>query len=314
MKYILSILLSAFLLIPFTASAQKIVFTPQWTAQSQFAGYYVALEKGFYKDAGLDVEIRHPSASNSAINRLIEGSSNIISLQLLQAIGEIDKGVQLVNLLQTSRHNGLVVVSRKDSLTSFKELTGKRVGIWQAGFGELAIMMDKELKVGINWIPFIQNVNLFISGAIDATLAMSYNEYLQIYASGFDKNPVIRLADEGYDIPDDGLYVTREFYDRFPEKMKAFAEASRKGWEWTHNNPEEALDIVMEMAKSCNIPTNRIHQEWMLKEILSLQKDTPDTPPPFSLDKEIFEKASILMFKNGLTTRQVKYEELICND
>lgn len=141
-----TIILLAIMLFPLTSVCQKIVFTPQWTAQSQFAGYYVALEKGFYKEAGLNVEIQHPSASYSAINRLIEGSSNVISLQLMQAIAEIDKGTELVNILQTSTHNGLVVVSRKDSLQKFSDLKGKKVGIWQVGFGELALMMDKDIK------------------------------------------------------------------------------------------------------------------------------------------------------------------------
>ncbi len=298
------------MLIPATAFCQKIIFTPQWTAQSQFAGYYVALEKGFYKEAGLDVEIQHPSASYSAINRLIEGSSNIISLQLMQAIAEIDKGTELVNILQTSAHNGLVIVSRKDSLQNFHDLKGKKVGIWQAGFGELALMMDKEMQVGIEWIPFIQNISLFISGAIDATLAMSYNEYLQIYAAGFENNPILRLSDAGYDIPEDGLYVTREYYNLYPHKMEAFAKASRKGWEWAHEHPAQALEIVMAMAEKTNIHTNRIHQEWMLKEILNLQKDKPDGKPLFKLQQEPFIKASRLMFKNGLISREIKFEEI----
>lgn len=80
------------MLFPLTSFCQKIVFTPQWTAQSQFAGYYVALEKGFYKEAGLNVEIQHPSASYSAINRLIEGSSRVIGSTIINYysnIGEI---------------------------------------------------------------------------------------------------------------------------------------------------------------------------------------------------------------------------------
>ena len=310
MKRILTIIIFVILLAPASAIGQKIVFTPQWTAQSQFAGYYVAQEKGFYKEAGLDVAIVHPSASYSATNRLIDGSSNVISLQLMQAISEMDQGTDLVNILQTSQHNGLVIVSRKDSLNNFNDLKGKRVGIWQAGFGELALLADKELQLGIQWIPFIQNINLFISGAIDATLAMTYNEYLQIYSAGFDNNPALRFNEAGFDIPEDGLYVTRVFYNMFPAKIEAFAQASRKGWEWAHKNPTEALEIVLQTMKRENMPANKIHQEWMLEEILKLQKDTPDSEPSFTLDQAKFNRAVEIMFKHGLISRPVKFTEL----
>lgn len=310
MKRLIIAIFVSVLALPSAALGQKIVFTPQWTAQSQFAGYYVAQEKGFYKEAGLDVEIVHPSASYSATNRLIEGSSNVITLQLMQAIAEIDKGTELVNILQTSQHNGLVIVSRKDSLETFKALEGKKVGIWQAGFGELAILADKELGLGIQWIPFIQNVNLFLSGAIDATLAMSYNEYLQIYSSGFENAPVLRFNEAGFDIPEDGVYVTREYYNMFPQKMEAFAQASRRGWEWAHANPAEALEIVLQVMEEEKVQTNRIHQEWMLEEILRLQKDTPDGAATFQLDEEKFRKAVDIMHRHGLITAPVEPDKL----
>lgn len=292
------------------AYGQKIVFSPQWAPQSQFAGYYVALEKGFYKEAGVDVEISHPSTSYSAINRLIDGSSNVVSLQLMQAISEVDKGVHLMNILQTSMHNGLVIVSRNDTIKNFADLKNKRVGIWQVGFGELGQIIDKEMQTNIQWVPFIQDINLFLSGAIDATLAMSYNEYLQIYAAGFEKNSVIKLSDQGYDIPEDGLYVTREFYNRFPKMVHAFAQASRRGWEWAHENPAETLEIVLATMKKHNIQVNRIYQEWMLQGVLSLQKDTPDGNPQFVLKDEAVQEAVEIMYKNGLIKRKISVQEI----
>lgn len=310
MKRVLRAIIVSLLAMPSVALGQKIVFTPQWTAQSQFAGYYVAQEKGFYKEAGLDVEIVHPSASYPATNRLIEGSSNVITLQLMQAIAEIDKGAELVNILQTSQHNGLVIVSRKGSLETFNDLKGKKVGIWQAGFGELALLADKELGLEIQWIPFIQNVNLFLSGVIDATLAMSYNEYLQIYSSGYDNAPVLRFREAGFDIPEDGLYVSKDYYNRFPQKMEAFAQASRKGWEWTHAHPAQALEIVLKVMEREKVPTNRIHQEWMLEEILKLQKDTPHGAPTFQFDEGKFVEAVDMMHRHGLIAVPIKPGQL----
>jgi NitT/TauT family transport system substrate-binding protein len=303
---ILSII--GFLLLPCIVHAQRIVFTPQWTPQSQFAGYYVAQEKGFYKEAGVEVNFQHPSVSYSALNRLMEGSSDMITTQLTQAMIAIDRGIPIAHVLQTSQKNGLVLLGRSDSIRTIEDLRRKKVGVWKAGFGELAYIMDAELQLGIKWIPFLEGTNLFISGAIDATLAMSYNEYLQIRVSGHEDKIPIRLSDIGYDYPEDGLYVSLDFYRRYPEKVKAFVEASRKGWEWTHEHPEEALDIVMKWAEKEQVHTNRIFQRWMLEEILRLQCEEGERKPSFRLDAGVVKKLSDLLWKHHRIQNPVTIE------
>jgi NitT/TauT family transport system substrate-binding protein len=305
---ILSII--GFLLLPCIVHAQRIVFTPQWTPQSQFAGYYVAQEKGFYKEAGVEVDFQHPSVSYSALNRLMEGSSDVITTQLTQAMIAIDRGIPMVHVLQTSQKNGLVLLGRSDSIRTIEDLRRKKVGVWKAGFGELAYIMDAELQLGIKWIPFLEGTNLFISGAIDATLAMSYNEYLQIRVSGHEDKIPIRLSDIGYDYPEDGLYVSLDFYRRYPGKVKAFVEASRKGWEWTHEHPEEALDIVMKWAEKEQVHTNRIFQRWMLEEILRLQCEEGERKPSFRLDAGVVKKLSDLLWKHHRIQNPVTIEML----
>ena len=305
---ILSII--GFLLLPCIVHAQRIVFTPQWTPQSQFAGYYVAQEKGFYKEAGVEVDFQHPSVSYSALNRLMEGSSDMITNQLTQAMIAIDRGIPMAHVLQTSQKNGLVLLGRTDSIRTIEDLRKKKVGVWKAGFGELAYIMDAELRLGIKWIPFLEGTNLFISGAIDATLAMSYNEYLQIRVSGHEDKIPIRLSDIGYDYPEDGLYVSLDFYRRYPEKVKAFVEASRKGWEWTHKHPEEALDIVMKWAEKEQVHTNRIFQRWMLEEILRLQCEEGERKPSFRLDAGVVKKLSDLLWKHHRIQNPITIEIL----
>ena len=98
-KYLLIVLI---LFPSLIMQAQRIVFSPQWTPNSQFAGYYVAQEKGFYKDAGIEVDFRHPSASYSALNLLIEGTSDIITQKLSNAFISIAHGIPMVHVLQTS--------------------------------------------------------------------------------------------------------------------------------------------------------------------------------------------------------------------
>ena len=298
------------MLLPSFIMKAQIVFTPQWTPQAQFAGYYAAYDKGFYDEAGVKVDIQHPSVSYSAFNRLWEGSSDIITLQLVQAMIEIDRGVSLVNVFQTSQQNGLMLVSRYDSLRTLDDFKGKKVGIWKTGFGELAYMMDVDKEMNIQWIPFLQGMNIYVSGAVDATLAMSYSEYLQIKVSGHENKPYIRLSDTEYDFPEDGVYVTAEFYRKNADKVDAFVQASRKGWEWVHAHPEKALDIVMKWAEKEQVHTNRLHQKWMLEEILRLQCEKGKDKPSFNLDARTVEKLSKLLMEHRRIHAPITLEKL----
>ncbi len=296
-----------------TAMAQEgtLVFTPQWTAQAQFAGYYVAEAKGFYKDAGVDVRIEHPSVTQPAMGRLRKNECHATTLQLCQAMEIIDGGIPLVNILQTSMNNGMVIVSGrgKDPLTQ----KGAKVGIWSVGFGQLAICMSIKDHLDYEWIRFAQNMNLFIAGALDATLAMSYNEYYQLVQAGMDVNDnnVYRFCDHGYNVQEDGVYMTRDYYRKHKEQAMRFAEASRRGWEWAAEHPEETLEIVMQYVDREHIATNRVMQKLMLQEILRLQVDRESGQREFRLRPDMVELASQLMVENMMLGREISYKELI---
>ncbi len=287
------------------------MFTPQWTAQAQFAGYYVAEAKGFYREAGVKVKIEHPSATQPAMSRLRKNECQATTLQLCQAMEIIDDGIPLVNILQTSMNNAMVIVSARgvDPLTQ----KGAKVGVWSVGFGHLAICMSIKDHLNYEWIRFAQNINLFLAGALDATLAMSYNEYYQLVQAGIkmtDKN-VYRFRDHGYNVQEDGVYMTREYYQKHREQARKFADASRRGWEWAAEHPEEALDIVMQYVDAAHIATNRVMQRLMLNEVLSLQVDRESKKREFRLRPDMVQKASRLMVENQMLSREVKYEELL---
>ena len=293
------------------AQDETIVFTPQWTAQAQFAGYYVAEAKGFYREAGVKVKIEHPSATQPAMSRLRKNECQATTLQLCQAMEIIDDGIPLVNILQTSMNNAMVIVSARgvDPLTQ----KGAKVGVWSVGFGQLAICMSIKDHLNYEWIRFAQNINLFLAGALDATLAMSYNEYYQLVQAGIemtDKN-VYRFRDHGYNVQEDGVYITRDYYEKHRDQAKKFAEASRKGWEWAAEHPEEALDIVMQYVDAAHIATNRVMQRLMLNEVLNLQVDRESKKREFRLRPDMVQKASRLMVENQMLSREVKYEELL---
>ena len=315
-KIHLYILLVAFFATVQSAFSQDetIVFTPQWTAQAQFAGYYVAEAKGFFSEAGVKVKMEHPSATQPAISRLCNNKSQATTMQLCQALEIIDGGTPLVNILQTSMNNAMVIVSAhdKDPLTQ----KGARVGIWSVGFGQLAICMSIKDHLNYKWVRFAQNINLFVSGALDATLAMSYNEYYQLLQAGMkitDKN-VYRFCDHGYNVQEDGVYMTRDYYETHREQARRFAQACKKGWEWAARHPEEALDIVMQYVEKEHVATNKVMQRLMLKEVLRLQIDRESKKREFRLRPDMVQFASRLMKDNKMLSREITYKELISGE
>ena len=244
------------------------------------------------------------------MSRLRKNECQATTLQLCQALEIVDGGIPLVNILQTSMNNAMVIVSArgKDPLTQ----KGDRVGIWSVGFGQLAFCMSNKEHLDYNWVRFAQNVNLFVSGALDATLAMSYNEYYQLMQAGVEmtEGNVYRFCDHGYNVQEDGVYMMRDYYNSHKEQARRFARASKKGWLWAAQHQEETLDIVMRYVEKAHIATNRTMQRLMLQEILRLQVNRETKKREFRLLPDMVQKASHLMKENGMLKREVTYEEL----
>ena len=296
------------------AFAQQITFTPQWTPQSQFAGYYAALELGFYREAGIDVTITHPTKTYSSINMLLDGSSDIITSELIQAVVATDNDIKLVNLMQTTQHSTLVLLARDKNIQSMPQLSGLKIGTWKVGFNEIPKMMDEEYRLNIDWIKFINPLNLYISGAIDATLVKSYSEQVLFTMSGITPGSILKFSERGFDYPEDGLYVSEAFFKKNPQVCRKFAEASRKGWEWVRKNRKEALDIVMKYVKAENVPTNIYNQKIMLDIILEVQEDIKGQAPSYTLSEDDLDKLNKRLLRHGYISRPVEYKRFTGGD
>ena len=291
----------------FAQKRSKIVFSPQWTAQAQFAGYYVADSLGFYAEEGLDVTIKHPTKTASSLSRLAKGECDIITMHLMSALKAREEGLELVNVLQTSQQNALMVVSNTPLHGNPENLRGKTLGTWKVGFDELLRIMDKALNLNIQWIPFAGGVNLFISGAVDAQLVMNYNEFFQLKMAGIriDEDNLFYMSDiSGYNIPEDGLYVTTRYYKAHKAEVDKFVSASRKGWQWCLDHQDEALGIVMEQVKRNNIGTNKVAQKWMLGTVLHMQEIKETGERPFTLTEDVYLHTVKLMTDYGLLGKE----------
>jgi NitT/TauT family transport system substrate-binding protein len=309
-RYIL--LATLMLILPPTVSrAEDFVLTTAWIAQAQFAGYYIAKEKGFYSEVGLNVIIQHSSLTSSAFNRLKTEQCDAAMFSMMSAMDFISQGIPLVNIFQDSMNSSNILVSRWD--TDPLKMKGKKVAIFNSDPNYLTYIMSKKEGMNYEWVRFTSNINLFLSGAVDATMVVSYNEYYQLMQAGYklSEENLYRFSDHEYNIQENGVYVKQEYFKNHRETCHKFAQASRKGWEWAAAHQKEALDIVMKYVRRYNSPTNHVMQRLMLEEILRLQINHDTKQREFRVRQDMVEKASRLMVEAGMLRRPVTYKELI---
>jgi len=291
--------------------AEKFIFTTAWTAQAQFAGYYVAKEKGFYKEIGLDVVIQHPSLTSSTLQRLETDKCDAAMFSLVSAIDLRSKGFPLINIFQESMNSSNILVSRW--CIPPMQMKGKKVGVFSSDPSYLLVIMNKMQHMDYHLVPFASGINVFLSGAVDATMAVSYNEYIELLQAGFNmpEEYIYRFCDHDYNIQEQGVYVKEEYFKTHRQQVMKFAIASQRGWEWAAAHPDEALDIVMRYVKDNKIATNRVKQKLMLKECLRLQIDRESKQREFRVRADMLTKASRMMKSCGLIQREITYKELM---
>ncbi len=292
---------------------QKISFMPSWIDQAQFAGFYLAYEKGFYAEEGLDVTIRHmkQGSSRSSLDYLEKGEVDICTSQLITSMIERGKGKKIVNVLQLAQNTGLMLVSRTP-LKSFRDIEGKKVGRWKSAYFEIAEIFCNDYKINVDWITYLNDVNIFISGAVDATLCFSYHEYFNLlFAKGsIPKDHTLRFSDLGYNFPEDAVFTTDSFYLNNRDAVEKFVRATKRGWEYAAKNREEAMDTVMEYVKKNNVATNRPMQRFMLDEILNLQVNSQSGRADF---KKVEERV-VNMLNDALMNLDEEYRPVIYKD
>lgn len=290
----------------------QIVFMPQWYPQAQFAGFYVAQEKGFYDELDLDVTIKHPVSSRNAIDYLKNGEVDIISLFLISGLSHYANGIDLVNIAQLSQKSSLLLVAKKSNkIFNIEDFNGKNVGIWKSGFDELPRIFVKTNNLQVNWVSVSSSVNLFLMDGIDILTVTYYNEYNNIINSGIDEDELSHffMNDYGFNVPEDGLYCTSKIYKNKQDEINKFYEASRKGWIYAKNNPEEALQIVLKVMKEERVASNYAHQKWMLEKMLELFMPDGNTDIFGVLSKNAFSNSVEILKKSGYLNRTIRYED-----
>ena len=245
---------------------KKASYMPHWVPQAQFAGYYVAFEKGFYADNGIELQILRGGPEQPSSVWLEEKKADFATLFLSTAIEKRAQGVPLVNIAQMVQRSALLLVAKKDSgIKSPADFDGKTVTLWPE-FSLQPKALFRKFGVKPRILPQRNTMNLFLRGGASVASAMWYNEYHLLLNTGLNEDELtfFHYDDYGLSFPEDGIYVLEETYRNDPEMCKGFVRATIKGWQYAFAHPEEALDIVMSYVKAASMPTTRIHHQWML--------------------------------------------------
>ncbi len=251
----------------------KISLVPQWIPQAQFAGYMMAVEKGFYREAGLDLTLLRGGPDNPPFEALRTGKATFCTDWVSAGIRNRASGLPVINIGQIVQRSALMLIAKKRSgITSVADLEGKRIGLWGGNFQIQPMAFFRKYDLSVTTVPLYSTINLFLKGAVDAASAMWYNEYHIILNSGYDPDELklFFFRDYGLNFPEDGMYCLEETYKANPDLCKRIVQASLRGWLYAFENQAETVDLVMKYADAAHTGTNKAHQRWMLARMKDL--------------------------------------------
>jgi NitT/TauT family transport system substrate-binding protein len=302
-----------------SSDLKKFSFLPQWLPQAQFAGYYMAQHKGFYRRHGIDLTIIPGGPLHSPTEYLKEKKADIVTLWLSSALQLIDHGVEVVNVGQIMPRSALMLVAKTSSgIQTPADMNGKKIALWPSDFQiQPNAFFDKfDLKVRI--VTTESPVNLFLRDGVQVSSIMWYNEYHTLINSGLDPKEMrlFSFDDYGLNFPEDGIYLLRETFDKDPEAACAFAAASMEGWRYAFAHPEEAVDLMVRVMNAAHVPANKVHQRWMLDRIRDLTASDANGHEMGKLKVEDYRRVGDILMTNGLIRAVPPYASFFqeCSD
>src|SRR3954451_10775207 len=199
------------------SAADALTLQLKWVTQAQFAGYYVAAAKGFYRDAGLDVEIRPGGPDINPSQVIAGGGADVVVDWMPSALATREKGVPLVNIAQPFQKSGMELTCRKETgIKSPADFKGKTLGVWFFGNEYPFLSWMSQLRIpttggaeGVNVLKQGFNVDPLLQKQADCISTMTYNVYWQLIEAGMKPEDltVFKYEDQGVATLEDGLYV-----------------------------------------------------------------------------------------------------------
>jgi NitT/TauT family transport system substrate-binding protein len=278
-------------------AADELTLQLKWVTQAQFAGYYVAKEKGFYEEEDLDVTIK-PGGPDIAPTQVIAGGgADVVVEWMPAALAAREKGLPLVNIAQPFKSSGMQLTCLKETgIESPDDFKGRTLGVWFFGNEYPFLSWMSQLGIpteggedGVEVLKQGFNVDPLLNKQADCISTMTYNEYGQVLDAGLSEDELItfKYEDQGVATLEDGLYVLEEKLDDPEEvdKLARFVRASMKGWKYAEENPDEAAEIVLEYDETG--AQTEAHQKRMMGEIAKLTAGSDGALDPADYERTV---------------------------
>ena len=222
--------------------------------------------------------------------------------------------MKLVHLAQIIQRPAMMLVVFKNSgIEKFKDMAGRRVGLWSnhLSWAPRALLLKehviyKEVLQGSSMEPFLRR-------AVDVACANYFNEYHRLFQAGINFNELrtFRPSDFGLAFPEDGIYAMQDLWEADPRLCRDFVSAVLEGWRRALAEPEKALESVMKRVDVSHLANNRTHQAWMLKAVGKLVRDSDGARPMGELSVKALEAVSAELVGLKVMPRGVGAKELV---
>ena len=299
-------------------AADPVTLQLKWVTQAQFAGYYVAKDKGFYTEENIDITIKPGSPDISPEQVLAGGGADVAVAWMGGALAARDQGAPLVNIAQPYKRSGLLMVCPADGpVQTEADFPGKTLGVWFFGneYPFMAWMNKLGLSTeggadGVTVLKQNFDVSALIDGQADCISVMTYNELKQAADAGFtaDKLVIFNYSEMDNDLLEDGLYVMEDKLadPAFKDKMVRFVRASMKGWQYAIENPDEAAEIILENDESgAQILENQIYMMSEVGKLIDVTDPALDLSAYERTEKALLDQAIIGKQPTGAYTTEI---------
>lgn len=290
-----------------SAPLEKITLQLKWLPQSQFMGYYVAKEKGYYQEQGIDIEILPGGSDIIPEQQVYNGVADIGVTWVSSLMKYQDQGWGLTEAAQIFQKSALLLVSKaKSGIKTPADLKDKKIGSWFGGneyelfalIESAGLDREKDLKL----VQQDYTMDQLINDEVDAASAMTYNEYGLLLEAGIPESDLSKLDmnDQGVAMLEDCLFVNSEWLSKNEDLMVRFLKASIKGWAEACSDPEAAGNVVFNVDKSVSLE----HQVYMAKEVAKLVvPEGFDAANIGLIDSNAIKQTADYALKYGLLTK-----------
>jgi len=285
----------------------KVYVRLKWIYQAQFAGFFTAEQKGFYREQGIDVILTPGGAESPSIQMVAGGGEQFGVTGMSQLMEARAKGVPVVALAVIYRKNPLIWFSVNEDVNSAEDLVGRKVGVTIGSNSDILFKaMLKKAGIDIEKVervPVTYDISPVLTGQVDAYEGYIINQPVTAREKGFETY-IINPVDYGVNFYADTLFTTEKIIKENPDLVKRFVKATLEGWEYAYSHPDEAVNYTLMYSDQLT----REHETAMMQASLELLR--PDDKPIGMIDRQVLEEMHDLLISNNILKNPLDLDSL----